>query len=117
MSSGTPGPSPLKPIEVSVLLVLAEREDYGYRIVKRIAAPDAGGIGLAPSNLYSVLDRMIDAGWVEDLGTRKEGTRPVRRYYGITTEGRQVVASEARRMRSMVDSAARLSLLPEAPGA
>ena len=55
---------PLKPLDFSVLLVLAEREDYGYHIVQRIAEPDAGGVRLAPTNLYNVLDRMIAQGLV-----------------------------------------------------
>ena len=61
---------PLKPLDFSVLLVLVEDEEYGYRMVKRIAETRAGEIRLAPSNLYNVLDRMIDAGLVEDRGRR-----------------------------------------------
>ncbi len=108
-----PGHRPLKPLDFSVLLVLAEREDYGYQIVKRIADADAGGIRLAPSNLYNVLDRMIDAGLVEDLGQRPQEARPARRYYGITEHGRQVVSAEAQRLRAVVRFAVRLDLLRE----
>lgn len=108
----TSGHRPLKPLDFSVLLVLAQQEDYGYRIVQRIAEPEAGGVRLAPTNLYNVLDRMIDAGLVQDLGTRREGSRPVRRYYGITDLGRERVAAEARRLAVVLASAERLNLLP-----
>lgn len=102
---------PLKPLDFGVLLVLVEGEEYGYQIVKRIADVDAGGIKLAPSNLYSVLDRMIDAGLVEDRGRRAEGEGPSRRYYGITELGRQVVSSEAARLDRVLLAAARLQLI------
>jgi DNA-binding PadR family transcriptional regulator len=104
---------PLRPLDFSVLLVLAEHEDYGYQIVKRIAEADAGGITLAPSNLYSVLDRMIESGLVADMGKRAQDKRPARHYYGITALGREVVAVEARRLRAVVRSAARLDLIAD----
>lgn len=103
---------PLKAVDFSVLLALAEREDYGYQIVQRIAEADAGGIRLAPSNLYSVLDRMIEAGLVEDRGKRAQDGRPSRRYYGITELGREVLDAEAARLRAVLRSAQRLSLKP-----
>jgi PadR family transcriptional regulator PadR len=102
---------PLKPLDFSVLLVLVEGDEYGYRIVKRIADEDLGGIRLAPSNLYHVLNRMIEAGLVEDRGRRAQDDRPPRRYYGITTLGRRVVAAEAARLEGVVRAAARLDLL------
>jgi len=103
---------PLKPLELSVLLVLAEGEEYGYRIVKRIAEREAGGIRLAPSNLYHVLDRMIDAGLVVDRGRRAEGDRPPRRYYGVSELGLEVLSAEASRLESVLRTAARLDLVP-----
>ena len=93
---------PMKPLDFGILLALAQGEEYGYEIVKRIADPALGGIRLAPSNLYHVLDRMIEAGLVEARGRRKEGTRPARRYYGITTLGRRVMADEASRLQRVV---------------
>ena len=104
---------PLKPLDFSVLLVLVEDEEYGYQMVKRIAETRAGEIRLAPSNLYNVLDRMIEAGLVEDRGRRSQDDRPPRRYYGITALGRRVVSAEASRLQAVVRSAARLDLLPE----
>ncbi len=103
---------PVRPLDFSILLALAEREDYGYQIVQRIAEAETGGIRLAPSNLYSVLDRMIEAGLVEDRGKRSHGSRPPRRYYAITELGREVLDAEAARLRTVLRSAQRLSLNP-----
>jgi DNA-binding PadR family transcriptional regulator len=115
-SPAPPDHRPLRPLDFSVLLVLAEQEDYGYQIVKRIAKADAGGVRLAPSNLYNVLDRMMDAGLVQDLGQRTQEARPARRYYGITELGRAVVSAEAQRLEAVVRSAGRLDLLAERRG-
>lgn len=93
---------PLKPRDFAILLVLSDADEYGYEIVKRIAHPEYGGITLAPSNLYTVLDRMIDSALVEGRGRRKEGGRPARRYFGITVLGRRVLAAEAQRLRAVV---------------
>jgi DNA-binding PadR family transcriptional regulator len=104
---------PLRPIEFSVLIVLAEREDYGYGIVKRVAEPGAGGVRLAPSNLYAVLDRMMAAGLVEDSDTVDEEDRAGRRsYFRITAFGRAVARAEANRLAEAVSTARRLALGP-----
>ncbi len=107
------GPAPMKPLEFSVLLVLAEGEEYGYGIVKRIAEAAAGGIRLAPSNLYYVLDRMTGTGLVEESSAPddvEDGER--RRYYRITAEGRAALATEAGRLAALVRTARRLRLVP-----
>ena len=62
---------------------------------------------------YNVLDRMIEAGLLEDRGRRAQDDRPPRRYYGISALGREVVAAEATRLQAILRSAARLALLPE----
>lgn len=103
---------PLKPLDLSVLLVLTQGPEYGYGIVKRIAEADVGAIRLAPSNLYYVLDRMMEAGLVEvaeDVeGEGGEGDR--RRYYRITALGRRVARAEADRLTEVVRTAERLRL-------
>ena len=102
---------PLKPLELSVLLVLAEGPGYGYGIVQRIARAELGSIRLAPSNLYYVLDRMMGAGLVEETGSEEGGAEPIRRrYYGITRFGRAVAEAEAARLAGVLRTAERLRL-------
>jgi DNA-binding PadR family transcriptional regulator len=92
---------PLKPIELSVLTALSEEERYGYDIVKRIAESSAGAVKLAPGNLYSVLDRLIGAGLIQE--TRRADTEDERRrYYGVTALGRRVLVAEAARLRELL---------------
>jgi DNA-binding PadR family transcriptional regulator len=101
----------MKPLEFSVLLALAEEDRYGYAIVKRIAQPEAGGIRLAPSNLYYVLDRMLASGLVEEAtSTGEPEDLARRRYYRITSRGRAAFAREAKRLAELVRTAERLHM-------
>ena len=109
MSVHTPGQLsdhlPLKPLDLGILIVLARGPDYGYQIVRQLAEPEAGGIRLSPSNLYTVLDRMERAGLVEDQGRIPQGDRPPRRFFGITGLGASVLEAELVRMRAVVRAA------------
>lgn len=104
---------PLKPLDFSILLVLARQDSYGYGIVQAIAERSAGGVRLAPGNLYPVLDRMIQAGLIREAGRRsRAGDDRRRRYYAITPLGRRIAEAEAERLRAMVGTAQDLDLLP-----
>lgn len=106
---------PLKPLEFSILLALAEADRYGYDIVKRIAERSGGGMKLAPGNLYQVLDRLIDAGMIQSK-RRRDRSDERRRYYGITAFGRRVAAAEAARLEDVLRTVRGLELLPSARG-
>lgn len=103
---------PLKPLDFSVLLVLTEGDMHGYGIVKRIGEATSGGIRLAPSNLYHVLDRMIAAGLVEGAERPEDSEGSRRRYYAITPLGGAVVRAEAARLDGLLHTARRLRILP-----
>jgi len=96
---------PLKPLDLGILVVLSRGAEYGYRIVKELAEPEAGGIRLSPSNLYTVLDRMERAGLVADEGRRIQEDRPPRRFFGITPVGRAVLEAELARVRAVLRAA------------
>ena len=106
------GAPPLKPLHFSVLLVLAEQEDYGYGIVKRIATSEAGGILIAPSNLYHVLDQLMEMGLIR-TSPRTDRDAPRRSYFQITPRGLGVARSEAKRLAAVVETAQRLKMLGE----
>lgn len=103
---------PLKPIEFSILVALAEQDRHGYGIVKRIGERSGGGVKLAPGNLYQVLDRLVDAGLIEERTQKRRGDGR-RRYYGITTEGRRMAALEGARLKALVRTVDRLDLQAE----
>jgi DNA-binding PadR family transcriptional regulator len=99
---------PLSPIELAILLLLdSGGAAYGYGIVKGIAASSMGSIRLAPGNLYQVLDRLLERGWIESASA-PAGEDQRRRYYAVTARGRAVAAAEAARLRGMLPTLERL---------
>lgn len=106
---------PLRPLEFSILVALAEDDRYGYDIVKRIAERSGGSVRLAPGNLYQVLDRMIEGGLIEAKRRRDRGDER-RRYYGITALGRRAARAEAARLDELLHTARGLEMLPPVRG-
>jgi len=115
--SPTPGP-PLSATDYHVLLVLADRDLYGYGILKAVEEESGGAVAPETGSLYRVLARLIDTGMVAETGA-PEGApesspgRP-RKYYRITDEGRELLEAESLRLRAALELARERDLLPEA---
>ena len=76
-------------IELCVLNALAEREHYGYELVKTLV--EVPGLGITEGNLYPLLSRLRIQGLVETrLVESPEG--PARKYYALTDDGRAMRA-------------------------
>ena len=95
---------PLRPVELLVLVALAEEEAHGYGLTQSIADRTDGAVRLEPGNLYKVLKRLAADGLIQ-----ASGRRPVsaldderRRYYRLTRLGERVAAAEAARLRALV---------------
>lgn len=110
---------PLKARDYQILFVLAQGDRHGYALTKQIAERTAGMIELEPANLYRRLRRFVEDGLVEKVDERPapDVDDERRRYYRITVLGREVLAAEAARMRSLVREAEAHRLLPESSGA
>ncbi len=104
---------PLKPVDFLVLMTLAREERHGYGIVTDIAEQTNGRIRLVPGNLYSVLQRLQNCGFLAESHRRPapdlEDQR--RRYYAISTLGRRVLSAEAERLRGLVGVAESMGLI------
>jgi DNA-binding PadR family transcriptional regulator len=99
---------PLKPVELQLLLALAEGERHGYGLVQAIAERTDGIITLEPGNLYRVIKRLLADGLVAESDRRAvaELDDERRRYYRITALGGRVLAEEVRRLEALVSSPA-----------
>ena len=99
---------PLKPVELELLLVLAEQECHGYGLVQAIAQRTDGLVSLEPGNLYRVIKRLLADGLVAESERRPapDLADERRRYYRITALGARVAAMEARRLQALVGSPA-----------
>ena len=78
-----------------VLAILAEKESYGYAILKRVRELSGGELQWTDGMLYPLLHRLSRLGYVTtDWRTPPEGRR--RRYYAITDEGRAALVEQHR---------------------
>ena len=103
---------PLTPLTFQVLLSLADEERHGYGIIRQVQDGTDGLIQLRTGTLYTLLQRLLDEGLVEESDVRPDvGDDERRRYYRLTAFGRTVVSAEARRLESLIVDARRKRLL------
>lgn len=88
-----------------VLAILAERDSYGYAILKRVNELSGGRLAWSDGMLYPVLHRLERLGFVAGEWQKAESGRR-RRYYRITPRGREQLAAE-RQQWLAVDEALR----------
>jgi DNA-binding PadR family transcriptional regulator len=95
--------NPLPPRDLLVLAALAAGPLHGYGIIKVVEAESESGHLLDPANLYRLLRRMREDGWVveaPDAPDESEDTR--RRTYRLTPRGRLVLMSEVDRLEELL---------------
>jgi DNA-binding PadR family transcriptional regulator len=99
---------PLKPVELQLLLVLAEGEHHGYALVQAIAERTEGVVQLEPGNLYRIIKRLLADELVDESDHRPapDLDDERRRYYRLTSLGARVVVAETQRLRALVNSPA-----------
>ena len=87
----------LRPASYFVLAALLDGPLHGYAISSRAAELSDGDIRLTAGTLYGALDRMEGQSLVEvDREETVDGR--LRRYYRLTTGGREAVEREADRL-------------------
>jgi DNA-binding PadR family transcriptional regulator len=97
---------PLKPVDLQLLLALAEEERHGYGLVQAIDAATDGLVQLDPGNLYRVIKRLLADDLIAESERRHTGDAASerRRYYRLTALGRRVLAAELARLRGVLAS-------------
>ena len=105
---------PLSPATLHILLSLAGEDLHGYAIMQEVARQSEGQYKLGPGTLYDNLQRLIDRGFVQELGHRSGDDDPRRRYYRLNLRGRAVLAAEVARLKGVVREA-NLRLRPAKP--
>jgi PadR family transcriptional regulator PadR len=108
---------PLSAADYQLLLVLAERDLYGYAILRAMERESSGTVRLDIGSLYRAIARLQADGLVEETAApagqaeERPGPGRPRRYYHLTTLGREVVRAESARLRSAVRLAEKRALL------
>jgi len=85
-------PSPLTPLAVAALALLAEGPTHPYEMYQTLVQRSEDRlVKVRPGSLYHTVDRMAGNGLVRATGTEREGNRPERTTYEITAEGTQAL--------------------------
>jgi len=105
---------PLSHLPFQIFLALGEGSAHGYAIGKEIEERTYGRLNPTTGRLYQALRRLREDGLIESCDTPadddSDDTR--RRYFQLTSLGRDVMALEVERLESMVTLARERSLAP-----
>ncbi len=95
---------PLKTQWFHILLSLAGEEQHGYGIMQEVLQRTTGKVRLWPATLYGSIKRLIEAGLIEESSARPapELDDARRRYYRLTSLGRDVLNAECERLQELV---------------
>jgi DNA-binding PadR family transcriptional regulator len=104
---------PLTAVVFEILLALSSGELHGYDIMREVEHRSGGSVVLHAGTLYRALARLLRARLVEEIAQRRDPRMDDerRRYYRLTTLGREVAVAEARRLASQVNAARSRRLL------
>lgn len=104
---------PLKPLVLDVLLALCEQPQHGYGLMKRLQRDSERAVHTGP--LYRTLRDLLEAGLVDELAEPPEGVSDDPRrggYYTVSAKGREALADELGRLRSLVERGRSIGLVP-----
>src|SRR5688572_22131502 len=107
---------PLTPVSFEILLTLAGGDQHGYAVMLDVERRTGGAISLHAGSMYRALNRLLEAGLIEELEERPDPDEDDerRRYYKLTRNGLEVARGEARRLEQQVQTARQRRLLPGA---
>lgn len=94
---------PLSPAVFHILLALADDDRHGYAIMQDIEDRTDGVVRVGPGMLYGSIKWLLADGLIEGSPRRpRAGEDERRRYYRLTTAGRDVLKAEAARLDAAV---------------
>lgn len=95
---------PLRPVYLSVLLVLRSGPQHGFAVMDRANEHLGRHAVLGPGTLYRTLKEMRETGLVSHADA-PDATDGRRQYYQLTDLGLGVVEAEARRLAGLLQDA------------
>jgi len=87
-----------------ILTSLAEGPQHGYAIMRDIETLSGGRVRLSTGTLYGALRRMLEDRWIERFETHD--TSRDKQSYRLTPAGRDRLAADVDRLRSLSRAAA-----------
>jgi DNA-binding PadR family transcriptional regulator len=104
----------MTPAVVHVLLALAGGERHGYAILKDVQLNVGSSLRFGPGTIYGTLNRLMEAGWVEEVAPPGTDGDHRRRYYRMTRDGREALKTEVDRLGALLDAARAHRIRPRA---
>ena len=104
----------MTPAVVHVLLALAGGERHGYAILKDVQLNVGSRLRFGPGTIYGTLERLMQAGWVEEVAPPGADVDQRRRYYRMTRDGREALKTEVDRLGALLDAARAHRIRPRA---
>jgi DNA-binding PadR family transcriptional regulator len=96
---------PLSPQVLQVLLSLHQGPLHGYSIIQDVRERTRDEIRLTASTLYDALARLVEQGLIAEAAAPAEVRDARRRYYELTTLGRQATQLEVERLERLLRTA------------
>jgi DNA-binding PadR family transcriptional regulator len=90
--------NPLPAAAFQILLSLAEEDLHGYAIMRQVEEQTQGSLRLGPGTLYSSIQSLLEAQYIEEVESRQEEGDERRRYYRLTATGRKTARAEAEKL-------------------
>ena len=88
-------------LDLAVLAVVSDRDDYGYEIVRRLR--DAGLDDVGDASVYGTLRRLYQAGALSSYVVPSE-EGPHRKYYAISQGGRDLFERSVKTWRGFAEA-------------
>lgn len=99
----------------AVLKLLERREMYGYELVEALSQRTDGVLEMGQSTLYPLLYNLEAKGLIES-SERDAPSGRQRRYYRLTSRGRQRLARNMGEWQSLARAMQAIGVLPAPPG-
>lgn len=99
--------------ELMILALLEHQPKHGYELSKLIESRSRGVLSYHVASLYPLLYRLEDRGLIEGRWVEKAGQRR-RRYYRLTTAGRDVLEAQRRSWKAFIAAVNRVTRIQHA---
>ena len=95
---------PLPSAAFQILLALAGEDLHGYGIMRQVEGQTDGRMRLGPGTLYSSIQSLLEEKFIAEVKPRgdAENGDERRRYYRLTSTGRELARNEAERMADLL---------------
>ncbi len=97
----------LTPLALHILVALSDGPRHGYAVIRDIEERTSGALNLRSGTLYVALQRLSDAGMIEEVAAPPESTDARRKYFALTPAGRGAAMREMRSLGRLVADAQR----------